>query len=791
MKPIIFFFLFCSSYLYSQANVVKGLIFDQKSGKPLSYANLRIDGTTTGTSANFDGEFYLKTNKKKLTLIFSYIGYRSDTLSLHYPYNKKINMGLDPEAVLLPEVVVNDEDPAYAIIREAIKRKKENREGLVNFDYKAYAKRIMTSAGKMAAVEETFVKGYNKVGEWAKEFIISQHRSENRRKDEIMDFSIADNYYIDFSSDTLSIMMNLIYLPLADNAFDHYDYKLMQTTISGETEIYLIQVIPQSNIQPLLEGEITIESNRYALNSVKLNTNEGVRFVFINDLELNFVQQLGLYEKYWLPNYVETKASMSANFSGLLTVEKMTFDQFSNITEYNINNSIPDSVEYAVRSKHGFYTSDTSGNEAKPIEISREEIDSLRQIPLTLSEKKAYTELDSTMSIEKMIEIGGPLSVLVDTEEEVDTTTSAFEEVMGSFFSYGYFRNNRVTGLVFGARYDDELISENLSLNTFLGYSLNREKLEGKISLKYLFDDFVLSGIEAGYFDMTQNWQIYSAYPDLINSIGVTLGLDDYFNFYYSRGFQFGIQKKITENFLTKISYRSQEQKHLEQQEYQSIFGSKRNVRENPAIIEGFDNKLSLNLELGENPFAVQMMPESGLVAQFDLSDKAFESKFGYRRLRIAGMLAAKTIYDELFIAPYLHIIFDASIINGNYGPQHIFTPSSAYSIYSPFGVFKGLKPYHYVGTEMISLHVEHNWRSVPFQAVGLDFISDLHLDLITGVSGLRIWNKSEYLVGNNMDKPYWEAYLGISRIFAMFRVDTFYNSNDLFGVRAALGILL
>ncbi|MCK5455974.1 MAG: hypothetical protein KAI45_02530, partial [Melioribacteraceae bacterium] len=363
---------------------------------------------------------------------------------------------------------------AYRIVREAIKRKKENRKGLINFDYRAYSKRIITSAGEVAAIEESLIKGYNKIGEWEKEFILSTHKTENQKKEQrSMEFNISDKYYLDFSTDTLSILQNLIYLPIADNALDHYDYKLLNTTITDDAEIYLIQVIPQSDIQPLLEGEITIESNRYALNSIKLRTNKGVRFPYINDFVIEFVQHLGLYKNFWLPQYVEYKASLSINIGGLLTVATMTFDQFSNITEYNINQPIPDSIDIAVRSKYGFYTSDTSGNEIKPLALERTNIDSLRQIPLTMDEVNAYSELDSSKTMDKMIKVEGPLAALIpDEEEENDTTTSILGHVTSTLFSYGYFRNNRVTGLTFGARFDDYVIDKRLYLYTAAGYSL-------------------------------------------------------------------------------------------------------------------------------------------------------------------------------------------------------------------------------------------------------------------------------------------------------------------------------
>ena len=53
------------------------------------------------------------------------------------------------------------------------------------------------------------------------------------------------------------------------------------------------------------------------------------------------------------------------------------------------------------------------------------------------------------------------------------------------------------------------------------------------------------------------------------------------------------------------------------------------------------------------------------------------------------------------------------------------------------------------------------------------------------------MWNKSEYIETNNLSQPNWEAYIGISRIFAFLRADTFYNSNKRFGVRGAVAVLV
>ena len=794
MKKIFIFFILLLGTNLAQKYEISGLVHDKETGQPLGYASIRIDGTTNGTASNYDGQFILKLDAGNYKLIFSYVGYKTDTLSISIPVEKKINVSLQPEAVRLEEVVVSaKEDPAYRIIREAIKRKKENRNGLINFEYKAYSKRILKSAGEFGVIEETFVKGYNKVNDWEKEFILSIHKTENQKgKTHSMDFSISDSYYIDFSSDTLTLILNKIYLPLADNAFDYYDYKLIAVTESATGDVYRIKVIPLSSIQPLIQGEITIESGMYAMNSVNLEISEGVRFPFVNDLSVKFVQQLGKYEDYWLPNYIETKAGFEFSFQGLLALDKMQFEEVSSITEYEINGSIPDSIEHAVMWKYGGYTADTSESKQKPYELTREEINELRPIPLTKTEVEAYATLDSTKTIEKMIKVKGALAALIpEPDDEGDTTKSILSTVLGFLTKYMTFGNSRVTGILIGPRYNGYLVKNKLSMNISGGYTFQRKRVEGELRFNFKPDDFYINEIEVQVFNKSKQWQMFSLYSEMLNGIAVTMGFNDQFNYYLSRGFSFGLTKNLGKKFTAKIGFVSEKENSLPEMKYQSIIKMNRVPRENPEIVEGMDRRVSLKILLGKDPTEIQFIPEDGIVAQVDLSNPVFPSTFNYKNFRVIGLIKAKTFYKELFIAPYLEMIVDAGIVIGNYGTQHLFSPNTVLGFYSPPGAFKGLNPYKYAGTEMVSLHLEHNWRTIPFQAIGLNFISDLYLDFITGVSVLKTWNRSAYLPCTSMGKPYWEVYAGISRIFGLIRIDVSYNSLKIISVTSAIGVVL
>jgi hypothetical protein len=70
----------------AQTFSVGGVIKDKSSGEPLSYANVRVLNSTLGTSSNIEGEYEIKLAAGNYELIASYIGYKTDTLSIYLKF---------------------------------------------------------------------------------------------------------------------------------------------------------------------------------------------------------------------------------------------------------------------------------------------------------------------------------------------------------------------------------------------------------------------------------------------------------------------------------------------------------------------------------------------------------------------------------------------------------------------------------------------------------------------------------------------------------------------------------
>jgi hypothetical protein len=87
----------------SSFNEVSGVVTDAIDGSPLAGANIMIKGTTIGTATDFDGRYTLTIPSKQAQLVFSNIGYNTQT---RYANRSIINVALKEGQQLLENVVV-------------------------------------------------------------------------------------------------------------------------------------------------------------------------------------------------------------------------------------------------------------------------------------------------------------------------------------------------------------------------------------------------------------------------------------------------------------------------------------------------------------------------------------------------------------------------------------------------------------------------------------------------------------------------------------------------------------
>ena len=85
-------------------NTLSGVINDSKTNQPLPGVNVNVQGSSNGTSTDFDGKFKLSKINNGDKIVISYIGYTNQTIT--YLGQKSITIDMVEEANKLQEVVV-------------------------------------------------------------------------------------------------------------------------------------------------------------------------------------------------------------------------------------------------------------------------------------------------------------------------------------------------------------------------------------------------------------------------------------------------------------------------------------------------------------------------------------------------------------------------------------------------------------------------------------------------------------------------------------------------------------
>ncbi|MBS1638224.1 MAG: carboxypeptidase-like regulatory domain-containing protein [Bacteroidetes bacterium] len=405
MRILFLLFTFLSFNLFAQYHVVSGRITDEKK-QGLPFSSVIVKGTTIGTNANADGYYTLRVPDGPCELIFQYVGYKKHTESVVVNDNQTLNVSLSSESYELKEVVVKDgEDPAYAVIRQAIKKRKFYLNEVNAFTCKAYikglqrlkdypknlAKLINIQAGDQPLDSNLLGVVYLSESETKYHF-----RKPNDEKEIMFSSKVSgDNKAFSFnqvSDMKFNLYENLVELdglsdrpfisPINENALLSYRYKLLGTTFEDGKMINKIQITPKRKTDPCFRGIIYIQENTWRIHSADVYLTKDAKIDFVDTLK---IVQLNapVKDSTWMP--------MSLNLSFNFKVLGFKGDGYFNavFSEYDLNPTFPKK----------FFK-----NEVLKVEDEANKKDSSywtqnRPVPLTDEEKTDYRKKDSIARI--------------------------------------------------------------------------------------------------------------------------------------------------------------------------------------------------------------------------------------------------------------------------------------------------------------------------------------------------------------------------------------------------------
>ncbi|HXP51995.1 MAG TPA: DUF5686 family protein, partial [Bacteroidia bacterium] len=141
-KSALFIFLLFSIHLSAQK--IYGVVFND-TGDLLPYSSITIKKTTIGAVANNKAKFIVNVTPGIYTVVCQHIGYASQEKQITIgKEDEEVSFVLKAQQLRMKEVIIKKgEDPAYAIIRQAIKKRPFYNIEVRSFTCDFYSKNIL------------------------------------------------------------------------------------------------------------------------------------------------------------------------------------------------------------------------------------------------------------------------------------------------------------------------------------------------------------------------------------------------------------------------------------------------------------------------------------------------------------------------------------------------------------------------------------------------------------------------------------------------------------------------
>ncbi|UPK67071.1 DUF5686 and carboxypeptidase regulatory-like domain-containing protein [Chitinophaga filiformis] len=311
MPKTLLAFVFFFIYYHTQAGIIRGKVTNEKQ-EALPFASVFIKGTTNGTTTNSAGQFHLDVPAGTYILVCQYMGYKKEEKQVTVTdAGQEINFVLAPLSLQIKEVVVKSggEDPAYAIIRQAIKKRAFYLDQVKEYTCNDYIKGIF----KMRDMPNSFLGQKINKDDLDDMGLDSNKRgvlflSESvtkvavKRPDDVKievlsarqsggGFGFSFPAFIDFYENNVTAMVSQFnkrgfISPIAENALFYYKYRLEGVFQDDGKTVNKIKVIPRRKYEPLFSGYIFITNDDWRIHSVDMMVTQEYQLEIMDTLHI-------------------------------------------------------------------------------------------------------------------------------------------------------------------------------------------------------------------------------------------------------------------------------------------------------------------------------------------------------------------------------------------------------------------------------------------------------------------------------------------------------------------------
>ncbi len=393
------------AFTIADAAKIQGFIKEEQ-GSPLAYATVTVKGTPTGTTANSKGFYSLDLKPGSYTLQFEYVGFVTVEKTIEVTdKDQQLDIILVTNQNLMGEVIVKakGEDPAYRIIRQAIKKRNYYQQQTDSLSVDIYLKgiiRTISIPGKLFGqkIERDGSDGLDSVGKGVamlseSNLLLDEVRPDQSKITVRSSFSRGDNMGLNFSKVTSFYTNNVnifdvnsssrgFISPIADGALNFYRYKLLNTYTRDGITVKTIRVIPKRKHEPLFSGNIEIAEGSWRIYNLDLLLTKDYQLELIDSLKIKQLHGPVTPDVWKTKNQIISIGFNMFNFKGV--------GSFVNVySNYNLHPRFPSGYFDNIVMKYdtGYYKKDSSfWTQSRPVTLEDDE-------------KRYYTFRDSMNTI--------------------------------------------------------------------------------------------------------------------------------------------------------------------------------------------------------------------------------------------------------------------------------------------------------------------------------------------------------------------------------------------------------
>jgi len=686
-----------------------GTVLDTLSGQPVSLAIVRVAG---GGSAVTDdgGRFRIEALPGPARLEVRRIGYRPATVEVSGP-DTALVLYLTPVPVGVAGITVSPvEDPAIEVMRRVIAHKRNVLARLHDYRYAADVKFVVRNLGVPAdspasilVVTESRTTAYWERPGHYQETIVARRQTGNLDPDRNL---VSVGEIVNFARDRIDLRKYSIVSPIADDALDHYDYRMLDTTTSARGRVFTIAIIPRTEASPLFAGVLTVMDSTYDVLSIDVGANRALRFTFVSNLRYHqeLADQGG---GRWMPREIRLSGEIHLAVPIPGFPSRLGFEHVARLSDFTFDRGRPPPGvgEYRV-----------------VVADSADRTDSARwsddAIPLSPAEREAWTRIDSIA--------GTPPSW--GHRMAAGLGTAVFLAANPAFFHF-----NRVDGAYLGAGGNWSLGSRWI-VGARAGYGFGAERWQESGGVSALVAEDRQIWVGASAYDETQHrpTMVSSDYNPTFRALLSRIDPLDYFR---ERGVRAFASGKLLRGTRLEVSYLDALQSSLAVTTDYALAPRARELRPNPGVVGGRLQALGAALSYDSRPllkdkgrdYRLRQLVQTRVSAAVEVAaPDLFPGDFSYRRY----VLRVERIQRSLNLG-VTSIVAVGGIATGWVPPQRYFTVDFGRELYTyQANGFNTLNGDNFAGTRAAMITVNHDFDRLLFAKSGIPGIRSLPFTL-------------------------------------------------------------